>query len=163
MVLTAPLLLFAVALGYQEWRGFSYYGGPGGSGGWYLWAVALPEMLLLTYGAGRKGMILSWTIPVLASFLVLTVLGDLALFCDAAGILASTPNGHIQGLIATPLSRVVADYAESRPTGAAVASVGFAVISWCVALVFLIRVYNASRSAPPVDDARFIAVPRETS
>jgi hypothetical protein len=148
VVLAAPLLLFAAALGYQEWRGFSYYGGPGGSGGWYLWSVALPEMLLLTYGAGRRGMIRGWTIPVLASFLVLTVLGDLALFCDAAGILASTANGHIQGVIAAPLSRVVADYADSRPRGAAVASVGFAAISWCVALVFLVRVY-ASRSPQP--------------
>jgi hypothetical protein len=150
VILTAPAFLFAAALAYQEWRVFAYYGGPGGSGGWYLWAIALPEMVLLTFGICRRGIFRRWAIPMLATFLVLTVLGDLALICDSAGVLARTANGHIQGISASSFSQVLSGYARSRPIGAGVAAAGLAAaglaaISWCGAVLFLARVGRAER------------------
>jgi hypothetical protein len=146
--LVTPVLLFAAALGYQEWRGFSYYGGAGGSGGWYLWAVAVPEMILVAYGASQRRMIWSWAIPALLLFLILTILGDLSLFLDSTGLLARTASGHIRGVLPASSAHIISAYLGSRPLCIGVGAVALAAASWCLGVILLIRGSAGSPGAP---------------
>jgi hypothetical protein len=137
-ILVGSVAVFVIALAYHDWRAFSFYGGPGGTGGWYFWAVALPEMLLLTYGARKKGMIRKWILPVLAVFALLTVLADVALFLDSTGLLVRTSRNHIAGVMSASPSRIVSAYLASRPRPVAIAAAISAVSSWLLAALLLV-------------------------
>ena len=137
-VLVGSVAVFVIALAYHDWRAFSFYGGPGGTGGWYLWAVALPEMLLLTYGARKKGMIRQWILPVLAVFALLTIMADVALFLDSTGLLVRTSRNHIAGVTSASLSRIVSGYLASRPRPVAIAAAISAISSWLLAALLLV-------------------------
>jgi len=147
--LAAPVALFALALAYHDWRAFSFYGGGGGTGGWYLWAVALPEMLLLTYGPLQRQMIREWVLPVLAVFLILTVLADFVLFVDSTGLLVRTARGHAIGVAPATLDRVASAYLQSRPPAVGFAAVLSAVGSWLAAAIILATGCTARRNRRP--------------
>lgn len=134
--IVSPIVFFLVALGYFAWKNFARFRAPGGAGGWYLWAMALPEALLLTWGlagaANRAATV------VFAAFFLLTIAGDLALFGEVSGRLSTgTDNAHIHGFGAETLSEVWTAFFRSRPAGVAWAALAFVAISWCLGLVVL--------------------------
>jgi hypothetical protein len=137
--LLIPYGLFWGALAYFSWKSFSYYRTPGGAGGWYLWAMALPETLVLSFATtgarSRKSVRI-----LLAAFLALSVAGDLALFAEATGWLILTPgNHHIAGLASSTPAELLRLFRASRPIGAAISAGSFAVLSWIFGTVVLIR------------------------
>ncbi len=131
--LAIPVVFFGFALAFFSWKNFELYRAPGGTGGWYLWAIALPEALLLTWGAsrtraGRRGLL-----AVLAAFFVLGVCGDLALFAEVSGRLRVTPgNHHVLGLAPTSAKELFAAFLDSRPLPAAAAAIALVLASWVV-------------------------------
>jgi hypothetical protein len=138
--------VFVLALAYHDWRSFSSYKGPGGTGGWYLWAVAFPELLLLTDGAVRRAMLREWILPTLTVFIVLTILADTSLLLESTGKLVKTPKGHIVGLVAgVSTGEVATAYLESRPRAIAVAGVILCASSWLLATYVAFESYRQTR------------------
>jgi hypothetical protein len=148
VMLACPVIFFLLALMYNSWRAFAFFHGEGGTGGWYAWAIALPEILLLTQGARARRLVSGWILPVLGVFLILTVLGDAALFLDSTGRLVTTSHNHIVGVAAGPILQIVSAYAESRPLAIGLAAGGLAVGSWFLAGLLLLKVHAASPSRP---------------
>ncbi len=142
-ILAAPLLTFGLALVYQDWRAFSFYGGGGATGGWYVWAVAVPEMLLLAYGSSRGRAATRLLVAVLSLLLLLTVLGDCALVLDSAGALATTGKGHIVGIASGTISRAFTAYLSSRSAALAAGALVLAVSSWILAGGWILRAARA--------------------
>jgi hypothetical protein len=128
--LAAPLALFCAALAYHAWRNYSYFRDSGGTGGWYLWAAALPEALLLTMGLSRRPRLTGLTIG-LALFLALAAAGDMALFFEGTGALLETGARHrIAGVADTPLGILVTTFLSSRPRPAALLALVLGPLSW---------------------------------
>ena len=133
-ILSSVLGVFVVALAYHDWRTFAFYRGGGGTGGWYLFAVALPEMLLVADGAARRGWIRSAIVPALAVFLVLSVYADVLLFFDSLGRVLRDARGHAVGIAwASPPGDFLPAYLQTRPRLVAIAAVVAAVSSWILA------------------------------
>jgi len=138
--LLLPLLFFWIALAYFSWRNFALYRGPGGTGGWYLWAIAIPEVLVLTWGATRIVTAVRVLIGVLVILLLLTIAGDLLLFAEPSGrVVAPLPNHHFHGLIPAPMVVFVSDFLASRPPFYAWAAIVLAASSWTLGVVCLLR------------------------
>src|SRR5207237_650739 len=112
--LTAPIAFFLIAMGYFSWKNFARFREPGGAGGWYFWALALPEALLLAWGIGaRKSRA---AIPFFSGLFVLTVAGDIALFVEVSGkLLTAAGNRHLRGISSTPFSELWTAFVGSRP------------------------------------------------
>lgn len=152
-VLGASVAVFVAALAYHDWRSFSSYHGTGGTGGWYLWAIAFPEMLLLTAGARRRGMLREWAVPTLAVFTLLTILADAALFLDSTGRLIKTSRGHVVGFARAPAEQIASAYLQSRPAVIAIAAVISAISSWLLAAYIVSKacgLRTQERSLPSV-------------
>jgi hypothetical protein len=126
--LSAPLLLFAAAVVYFAPKNFAAYRSPGGVGGWYLWSMALPESLLLTFGFARADRISRWFPVLLSGFLLLTIAGDLALFAEPSGLLATT-NGHISGVRGS-FAVISEAFRRSRPASVAIGAAVAVFLSW---------------------------------
>jgi hypothetical protein len=136
-ILGAMLGSFALALAYNSWRTFGYFRGGGGTTGWYLWAAAVPEILFVTDGAIREGVMTRWAITALSVFFALTVLADAALLLWSTGLLDVSAHAHILGVVRAPVGEVLARYAASRPLPVALAGAALALGSWAVAAVLL--------------------------
>ena len=147
----APILFFLVALAYFAWKNFARFRAPGGAGGWYLWSLALPEALLLTWGISRRRGSL-WPALLFGAFLLLTAAGDLVLFCEVSGkLLTDAGNRHVRGIGAASLSELSTAFFHSRPTGAAWTAIAFVAISWLVGVLVLVA---GARSQGTPGDAR---------
>lgn len=143
--LAAPLALFGAALGYHAWRNYSYFRDSGGTGGWYLWAAALPEALFLTLGLSRRRR-LTGVAAGLTLFLVLTAAGDVALFLEGIGALLETGAHHrIAGVADTPLWVLVGTFLASRPRPAALLALVLVPLSWVSAARVVASVRAVSR------------------
>jgi hypothetical protein len=128
--LAAPLALFGAALAYHAWRNYSYFRDSGGSGGWYLWAMALPEALLLTFGLSRRARLTALAAGA-ALFLALTIAGDAALFLEGTGaLLESGPHHHIAGASSVPPGVLLDRFLASRPRPAAFLALLLTPLSW---------------------------------
>jgi len=136
------VFVFLIALAYFAKENFASYRSPGGVGGWYLWAMALPEALLLTHGLARERRRARWFPILLAGFFLLTVAGDLALFAEPSGFL-TTPNGHITGIGAASFARIAESFRRSRPAPAAIAAALAAPASWVLAAYALARSFRS--------------------
>jgi hypothetical protein len=133
----APILLFFVALGYFAWKNFARFRAPGGAGGWYLWSLALPEALLLTWGLSRRPGSFGPTLLFGAFFLV-TAAGDFMLFSEVSGrLLTSSGNRHVRGIGSARVSDLASAFFGSRPAGAAWTAIALVGISWLLGLVVL--------------------------
>jgi hypothetical protein len=155
-LLAAPIAFFILALGYFSWKNFALYRAPGGAGGWYLWAMALPEALLLTWGLSRRPGSLGPTL-FFGVFLLVTAAGDLALFSEVSGrLLTSAGNRHVRGIGSARLSELAAAFFHSRPAGAAWTAIALVGTSWFLGLVVLLRppVRESRGRRPGVDGAR---------
>lgn len=129
--LAIPVVCFGLALAFFSWKNFELYRAPGGTGGWYLWAMALPESLLLAWGACRSRSGRKWLLAVLAAFFAVGVCGDLALFAEVSGRLRVSPgNHHLLGLAPASPKELLAAFLASRPLPAAVAAAALASASW---------------------------------
>jgi hypothetical protein len=136
--LAAPLLLFGASLLYHSWRNYSFFHGPGGTGGWYLWAVLLPESLLVTWGLARKPPPAFALGAMLSFFLVLTIVSDAVLFFGSVGCLV-TAGQEVVG-IQWPSRSIWGVFLASRPHAAALAAVLGVVSSWLLAAAILLHV-----------------------
>ena len=133
----APILFFLVALGYLAWKNFERFREPGGVGGWYLWSLALPEALLLTWGISRRPGSVGPTV-LFGAFLLLTAAGDLVFFSEVSGRLTTgAGNRHVRGIAGARLTDLVPAFFHSRPAGAAWTAITFAGLSWLLGLVVL--------------------------
>ena len=154
-ILGAMLGSFALALAYNSWRTFGYFGGGGGTTGWYLWAAAVPEILFVTDGAIREGVMTRWALTALSVFFALTVLADAALLLWSTGLLEVSARAHILGVVRASVGEVLARYAASRPLPVALAGAALALASWAVAAVLLAAVFRLrasdARSMHPID------------
>ncbi len=154
--LAAPLLLFGASLLYHSWRNYSFFHGPGGTGGWYLWAVLLPESLVVTWGLARKPLPVFTLGAILAFFLVLTIAGDAVLFFGSVGGLATA--GHEVVGIHWPTGSFWSVFLASRPHAAALAAVLGAVASWLLGGAILLHLgKNAGGTALPSTPANTIS------
>jgi hypothetical protein len=147
--LLIPYGLFWGALAYFSWKNFAYYRGPGGTGGWYLWAMALPEALVLSRAASgarnRKPILI-----LLAAFLLLTMAGDLVLFGEAAGRLLVTPgNHHLAGWNPCSPAELFRSFGASRPAPAAIGAVVVAPLSWVLGVITLACMGSTRSHHPP--------------
>lgn len=144
-LLLATLALFGFALAYHATRNYAANRVPGGSGGWYLWAMALPETLLFSLWVGdpkRR----AWLPGVFALFLSLLILGDVALFFEAAGgLITSEGNHHILGLHSHPMAGVVEAFFRTRPPAIGAAAISLGIASWLVGGFLVILVYRRVR------------------
>ncbi len=150
-ILGATVGTFGLALAYNSWRTFGYFGGGGGSAGWYLWAMAVPEILLVTLGAIRKGVVTLWTVATLSVFLAVTALADAATFLSSTGFLLASPGGHLLGVARCTLGQVIERYAQSRPAAIGLTAVLCAAASWIAAvalLAVLLRVRRIDGRSP---------------
>lgn len=130
IALAAPLALFGVALAYHAWRNYSYFRDSGGTGGWYLWAAALPEALFLTLGLSRRPR-LTGLAAGLALFLAFAAAGDVALFLEGTGALLETGAHHrIAGVADTSLGILVTTFLASRPRALALLALVLVPLSW---------------------------------
>jgi hypothetical protein len=143
----APILFFLVALAYFAWKNFARFRAPGGAGGWYLWSLALPEALLLTWGlahGARRGV----ATVLFSAFLLLTIGGDLVLICEVSGkLLTSAGNQHVRGIASARFSELASAFFHSRPAGAGWMAIAFVGLSWLLGLVVLGS--SARKGAPP--------------
>jgi hypothetical protein len=144
-VLLATLALFVFALAYHATRNYAANRVPGGSGGWYLWAMALPETLLFSLWAGdlkRR----AWLPSVFALFLSLLILGDVALFFEAAGgLITSEGNHHILGFHIHPMAGALGTFFRTRPPVIGAAAIFAGIASWLVGGFLVIFVYRLGR------------------
>lgn len=129
--LVVPLALFAAALAFFSWKNYAYFRQPGGAGGWYLWAMALPEALILAAGAASGSVSRRSVLVLFAAFLVLTIAGDAAVALESVGRLVVTSgNHHILGLADAGFVDLVSRFAASRPAGIAVGAFACAGASY---------------------------------
>jgi hypothetical protein len=142
--LAIPVAVFVAALAYFAKKNFASYRSPGGVGGWYLWAMALPEALLLALGFVRGPRGRRWFPILLSGFLILTVAGDLALFAEPSGLLATT-NGHISGLRGS-FAGVAEAFRRTRPAPAAIAAEIAAPLSWILGVWGVAAAFRADRA-----------------
>ena len=148
-LLAIPLALFGTALAYHAWRNFSYFRDSGGTGGWYLWAMALPEALLLTLGLSRRTR-LTGLVTGLALFLALSVAGDAALFLEGTGALLEKGAHHrISGIADLPARILFERFLASRPQPAAFLALALVPLSWCAGLFAALSVRRFARPARP--------------
>ena len=136
--LAIPIAFFVPALAYFAWKNFARFHEPGGAGGWYLWAMALPEALLLTWGlAARVRGLAAWLL--LAAFFLTTIAGDLVLFAEVSGrVLTGAGNRHVRGIAPARLSDLTAAFVGSRPAFAAYAAMALVAASWILGAVVLV-------------------------
>ena len=137
-----PVILFLIAAAYFATKNFAAYRSPGGVGGWYLWAMALPEALLLTWGLGHSPRGGRWFPILLSGFLLLTVAGDLALFAEPGGFLANS-SGQITVIGGASYPRVLEAFRRSRPAPVAVVAEATALLSWILGLTTLVTAFGA--------------------
>jgi len=144
--LVVPILFFALALAYFAYRNFALSGGPGGAGGWYLWSMALPESLLLTWAAARAPRPRTIFRGTLTVLFVLLIAGDLILFAEPSGrLILTTPTHHFRGVMAAPLSTFVSSFRSSRPAWCVGLAIALAGASWTAGAIALRRIWgNAS-------------------
>jgi hypothetical protein len=134
--LALPLAVFGAALLYFCWRNFTYFRGPGGVGGWYAWALALPEALLVCWAASEsRG---AWPPAAAAFFLALTILADAVLFLEASGALKRTARGHAVG-VERPAGTILRGFLASRPPAAAWAALALSLASWAVGAALVVE------------------------
>lgn len=147
--LAAPLALFGAALVYHAWRNYSYFRDSGGTGGWYVWAMALPEALFLTLGFARLPR-LTGLVAGLGFFLALLVAGDAALFLEGTGALLETgTRHHIAGIAAVPPDVLASTFLASRPRPAAFLALVLVPASWVAAAWTAASVRRFARSRRP--------------
>lgn len=148
-LLAIPLALFAAALAYHAWRNFSYFRDSGGTGGWYLWAMALPEALLLTLGLSRRAR-LAGLAAGLALFLVLSVAGDAALFLEGTGALLERGARHrISGVAGVAPGLLLQRFLVSRPRPAAFLALVLVPLAWGMAARAVASVRRFARPVRP--------------
>lgn len=141
LMLACPLAFFVVALAYFSWKNFAFYQGPGGTGGWYLWAMALPEVLLLSWGAVRRPAIARFLPILFAAFLAVAAAGDLTLILESTGRLRVTPGDHhVLGLTPASLTALATALLQSRPAFVATAGALLALCSWIAGVLCLVQV-----------------------
>jgi hypothetical protein len=133
----APILFFLVALGYLAWKNFERFRQAGGVGGWYLWSLALPEALLLTWGISRRPGSLGPTL-LFGAFLLVTAAGDLVFFAEVSGkLLTSAGNRHVRGIGSARFSKLSSAFFHSRPAGVAWSAIALVGLSWLLGLAVL--------------------------
>lgn len=142
--LAIPLAVFFLSLLYHAWRNYSVVRAPGGTGGWYLWAMLLPESLWITWGLARRPCAPGWRTLGLGIFAVLTAAGDVVLFGQPGDALL-VHGREVVGLSGSSLPAAWGHFADSRPAGQAVLAVALALASWIVILLAIMR----SRRADP--------------
>lgn len=145
--LAALLLVFGASLLYHSWRNYSFFHGPGGTGGWYLWAVLLPESLLVTWGLARKPPPILVLEAILAFFLVLTIAGDAVLFFGSVGCLV-TAGQEVVG-VQWPSHSIWSLFLTSRPHAAALTALFGAVASWLLGGTIILRLGNQTGGRHP--------------
>ncbi len=136
-----PVVVFLAAVVYFAPKNFAAYRSAGGVGGWYLWAMALPEALLITFGLARQDGKIRWFLVLLSGFLLLTIAGDFALFAEPGGLLA-TANGHIAG-ISGSFASIAEAFRRSRPAPAAIAAMVTAPLSWVLGALALAATFRS--------------------
>ncbi|MDQ6893896.1 MAG: hypothetical protein M3167_14585 [Acidobacteriota bacterium] len=139
--IVVPIFFFGLALAYFAYRNFALSGGPGGAGGWYLWSMALPESLLLTWGAARAPCPRTIFRVTLTVLFVLLIAGDLILFAEPSGLLIlTTPTHHFRGVVPAPLSTFLSSFRSSRPAWCAGLAIALAAASWTAGAIALRRI-----------------------
>jgi hypothetical protein len=131
---------FLVGVLYHTLVNFILVGVPSGTGGWYLYAVIVPEVILLIYGfegiAGEKAARISNGILILYALTV----DLLSMFCKALPAYAGffIPRFHIQHLIAlySPSSFAVMlrNLSLNQPPFITPTAIGLAVAAYAVSL-----------------------------
>lgn len=133
LFLAVPLVGFAASLLYHAWRSYSAVREPGGTGGWYLWSMLLPESLWMTWGLVRRPVAAAGRTAGLAVFAAITVLGDAILLGLPSRALV-LDGQEVFGFRAPSLGAVWEGLAASRPPIVAVLAVGFSLASWALLL-----------------------------
>lgn len=147
--LAAPLALFGSALAYHAWRNYSYFRDAGGTGGWYLWAAALPEALFLTLGLSRRPR-LTGLAAGLALFLALAAAGDVALVLEGTGALLESGAHHrIAGIADASPGIVVETFLASRPRPLALLALVLGPLSWASGAWAIASVRGFARAVRP--------------
>jgi hypothetical protein len=133
-----PLFAFVAALLYHAWRNYSVTQGPGGTGGWYMWAMLLPESLWISWGLARRPVAAAWRTLGMGFFAILTFLGDLVLFGQPGDALIRVGQ-EVWGFRFRHVSEVWKSFADSRPAICALLAVVFVLASWIVILWGVLR------------------------
>ena len=148
-LLAIPLVLFGAALAYHAWRNYSYFRNSGGTGGWYLWAMALPEALFLTLGLSRRAR-LTGLAASLALFLALSIAGDAVLFLEGTGALLERGVHHrISGVAGLPPGVLFDRFLASRPRSTAFLALALVPLSWGAGAFADASVLRFARPARP--------------
>jgi len=152
--LAAPIAFFVPALAYFAWKNFARFREPGGAGGWYLWALALPEALLLTWGIAGRVRGLAGSL-LLAAFYWMTIAGDLVLFAEVSGkLLTETGNRHVRGIAPARFADLWTAFLASRPARAAYAAIALVAVSWILGFIVLVAVRPRKRPHPDLNNTR---------
>ena len=129
VLLSLPLAIFGASLLYHSWRNYSYTRGPGGTGGWYLWAMLLPESLLVVWGLVARPLPAAWRTGVLVFFGVMTIAGDVVLF-GLPGEMLLLSGREVVGVKFGAISGAWSSFAASRPANCAYLAAGLVLTSW---------------------------------
>jgi hypothetical protein len=137
------LAFFGVEQAYHAVRNFAANRASGGSGGWYLWSLALAEGILLSAAFEARLKLRRYLIPLFSIFFGLTICGDAAVIMDAGGHLLTTPgNRHICGVAVTSLTAAVNDFLRVRPKFIGPSGLVLAFLSWCLGALALMNMAN---------------------
>jgi hypothetical protein len=145
LFLALPLAGFAASLLYHAWRSYSAVRAAGGTGGWYLWSMLLPESLWMTWGLVRRPIATAWRTAGLAVFLAITVLGDAVLLGLPSRALV-LEGQEVFGFRTPSIAAVWEGLAASRPPNVAALAVAFTLLSWALLLAGTLL---SSRSGVP--------------
>jgi len=148
LLLALPLVVFVASLLYHAWRSYSAVREAGGTGGWYLWAMLLPESLWMSWGLARKPWHPRWRTAGLCAFALLTAFGDailLGLPGDALVVRGREVFGFRIGEWQTAWTR----FAASRPAPLAGWTAAVLLASWIAMLWGILRSRGADPGAAP--------------
>jgi hypothetical protein len=129
--LAVPLMIFGASLLYHSWRNYSYTRGSGGTGGWYLWAMLLPESLLVVWGLAARPHRAAWRTAALVAFGLLTIAGDVVLLA-LPGKAMVLSGREVFGVRLGALAEAWPSFLASRPAACAGLAIAFMLISWIV-------------------------------
>jgi hypothetical protein len=147
-LLCLPLLLFWVALLYHSWRTTAFFRSAGATGGWYLWAMLLPESLLVTWGLATSAR--ECRLPVAAAlsfFLLLTAMGDVSLvLADGGGLVVLRDT--VVGVRSKAVAAATAAFLRSRPSFVAGGAIAVAIASWVLSAFAIFRSVSRWEGGP---------------
>jgi hypothetical protein len=148
---------FLLGVLYHTLVNFILVGVPSGTGGWYLYAVIVPEVILLIYGfegiAGKKAAAISNGILI---FYALTV-DLLSMFCKALPAYAGffIPRFHIQHLIAlyspSSVAVMLRNLSLNQPPFITPTAIGLAIAAYavCLTITLVLSFSSVFRSDAP--------------